>query len=554
MRAAIARWAGRRGPSEAGAAASSGVADLLRSSGLVDEAFYRDANPDVAAAGVDPAAHYAEMGAWEGRNPNAFFDTAFYLVANPDVAAAGLNPLHHYVAGGAEEGRAAGPGFDTAYYVAQNPEVGLSGMNPLLHYLLHGRDEGRTATAYDEGDAFEVAVRARQLGATGPASGLFKGARADAVHFPLAARHDGEAPGALPLPPLRLAQRIGSVTLADFDASGRGIRDAIVRALPEGWSWEGKRCLDFGSGVGRALRHFAPEAEVGEFWGCDIDGSSIRWSVQNLSPPFRFFQIGEVPTMPFEDASFDLVCAVSVLSHIHTTWHQWLMEIRRILKPGGVVFVTFLGPTPMAEMLGEPYWGRGEDFGMLVKGPFHNWSDGGPMIFVSPEWIRRFWGSLFDIDYIAIDGLMDYQSFAILRRPAFGAPMRRDAPVLRLGTGQAFDPDAVGLIQPRFDAARPFRDSYGLDLEPRPDVRVEGWVALRGDVAETVEASAGGRTVGGPATFEAAGPYRDWGAPRVNFAVECDLSGLAKGEHLFEARLRGRGGRAHALSIPLLIR
>ena len=92
------------------------------------------------------------------------------------------------------------------------------------------------------------------------------------------------------------------------------------------------------------------------------------------------------------------------------------MEIRRVLKPGGIFFATFLGPTPMADMLGEPYYGRGADFGMYVKGPFQNWNDGGPMIFVSPDWLKSFWGSIFDIDYIAIDGLMDYQSFLVARK------------------------------------------------------------------------------------------------------------------------------------------
>ena len=409
-------------------ASVSDVAGLLRASGLVDIDYYRDANPDVVATGMDPVDHYAATGAHEARNPNPFFDSAWYLDANPDVKAAGLNPLLHYISGGAEEGRSAGPDFDTAYYVAQNPEVGSSGMNPLLHYVLHGRAEGRIATPYDEGDAFELGLRARRQGTTGPASALFTGARADHVHFPLTGRDEAAAPDALPLPPLRLAHRSGALTLDDFDESGRGIRDAIVRVLPKGWSWDGKRCLDFGSGVGHALRHFAAEAEQAEFWGCDVDGSSIRWSVQNLSPPFRFVQIGDVPTLPFEDNSFDLVYAVSVLSHIHATWHQWLTEIRRVLKPGGTVFVTFLGPTPMADMLGEPYWGRGADFGMYVTAPHRSPNDGGPAVFVSPDWIKSFWSGIFDIDYIAIDGLMEYQSFAVMRKPAVGAPIRRPRP------------------------------------------------------------------------------------------------------------------------------
>ena len=338
------RSARRKGEASEAPLAGLDIAVVLRASGLFDPDFYLDANPDVAAAGIDPVNHYADTGAGEARNPNPFFDSAWYLATNADVREAGLNPLYHYIVGGAEEGRSAGPGFDTAYYLAQNPEVGASGMNPLLHYIRHGRAEGRIAVPYDEGEAFEAAVRARQQGVTGPAAALFTGARADHVHFSLTGRDAPPSRGGLPLPPLRLAQRIGSVTLEDFDASGRDICRTIARTLPRDWDWSGKRCLDFGSGVGRALRHFTPEASRAEFWGCDIDGSSIRWSVQSLSPPFRFFQIGEVPTLPLEDNSFDLVYAVSVLSHIHTTWHQWLMEIRRILKPGGVFFATFLGP------------------------------------------------------------------------------------------------------------------------------------------------------------------------------------------------------------------
>ncbi len=535
-------------------ASVSDVAGLLRASGLVDIDYYRDANPDVVATGMDPVDHYAATGAHEARNPNPFFDSAWYLDANPDVKAAGLNPLLHYISGGAEEGRSAGPDFDTAYYVAQNPEVGSSGMNPLLHYVLHGRAEGRIATPYDEGDAFELGLRARRQGTTGPASALFTGARADHVHFPLTGRDEAAAPDALPLPPLRLAHRSGALTLDDFDESGRGIRDAIVRVLPKGWSWDGKRCLDFGSGVGHALRHFAAEAEQAEFWGCDVDGSSIRWSVQNLSPPFRFVQIGDVPTLPFEDNSFDLVYAVSVLSHIHATWHQWLTEIRRVLKPGGTVFVTFLGPTPMADMLGEPYWGRGADFGMYVTAPHRSPNDGGPAVFVSPDWIKSFWSGIFDIDYIAIDGLMEYQSFAVMRKPAVGAPIRRQVPVLKLSTLQPFDPDALGRIHPQIDPAQTYRQSYGLDLSARRDAAVEGWIVFRGDVAEDVEVLVDDRPVPTAASVVPGKDHRDWDSPVARFSATVDLSALARGIHKLQARVRSRGGRVHGLSIPLLIR
>ena len=551
----MAPWSPRRRRADPGAAAEPSLADRLRDSGLVDEAWYRDTYPEAAASGLDAAAHYAAAGAAAGYDPNPFFGTRRYLEAYADVREAGMNPLLHYLVTGCAEGRAIGPGFDAAYYLAQNPEIGAADIHPLAHYLQYGRHEGRIAVPYDDAEAFEVGVRAKRQALAGPAATLFRGPRADNVHFPLLAPEPPGPDGSLPLPPLRLAQRIGSASLKDFDASGRAIRDAIVRALPGDFRFEGARCLDFGSGVGRAIRHFGPEAREGEFWGCDIDGPSIRWSVQNLSPPFRFFQIGEEPSIPLEPNSFDLVYAVSVLSHIHSTWHQWLMEIRRILKPGGVFFASFLGPTPMMDMICEPYWARGSDFGMYVKGPHQNWNDGGPMIFVSPDWLKAFWGSIFDIDYIAIDGLMNYQSFLVMRKPEIGAPIRRDVPVLRLGTEQPFDAAAFGSILPRFDARRPFRESYGLDLrgEGGPQA-LEGWIVFRDDAPEGLAVSVDGRPVAaGAVSFDLGPAYRDWGVPQTAFSAELDLSALPPGEHRLTATLRSRGGRSHPLSIPLLL-
>ena len=41
--------------------------------------------------------HYEQIGWTEGRDPSAIFDTLGYLAANPDVAAANINPLDHYL-------------------------------------------------------------------------------------------------------------------------------------------------------------------------------------------------------------------------------------------------------------------------------------------------------------------------------------------------------------------------------------------------------------------------------------------------------------------------
>jgi hypothetical protein len=110
-----------------------------------DFEFYRAANPDVAAAGIDPLVHYNTFGFKEGRDPNAYFDTSGYLEAYEDVAAAGVNPLRHYLEFGAREGRDPSVAFDTTAYLAANPDVAAAGVNPLNHFLQFGIYEGRSS-------------------------------------------------------------------------------------------------------------------------------------------------------------------------------------------------------------------------------------------------------------------------------------------------------------------------------------------------------------------------------------------------------------------------
>lgn len=74
---------------------------------------YLELNPDVRAAGVDPATHFLEHGARERRAYRqlplgelpAEFDAADYLDANPDLKLARVDPLDHYRRLGYREGR-----------------------------------------------------------------------------------------------------------------------------------------------------------------------------------------------------------------------------------------------------------------------------------------------------------------------------------------------------------------------------------------------------------------------------------------------------------------
>lgn len=108
---------------------------------LVDDDYYYQQRPDVAASGLDPEAHFLHYGWREGVNPNALFDIEYYLSQRPDVAQTNVNPLLHFLTNGATEGINPSEWFDVTYYLQERPDVDDAGTNPLLHYLTDGARE-----------------------------------------------------------------------------------------------------------------------------------------------------------------------------------------------------------------------------------------------------------------------------------------------------------------------------------------------------------------------------------------------------------------------------
>lgn len=150
----------------------------------------------------------------------------------------------------------------------------------------------------------------------------------------------------LPIPPRRLRTRIGSITPADYVANGRDVAERIERAAGHaGVSLaQVTSALDFGCGTGRVVHHvverLAPGAAV---HAVDVDGASIAWAAQDPGA-VRFAQCRYDPPLEFEDATFDLVYAISVFTHLDRDKEAaWLGELRRVLKPGGLGVITVLG-------------------------------------------------------------------------------------------------------------------------------------------------------------------------------------------------------------------
>jgi SAM-dependent methyltransferase len=210
---------------------------------------------------------------------------------------------------------------------------------------------------------------------------------------------DARTASSLPLPAGDMLQRIGPMGETDpikvYEETGAGHRKLIEDLLPDDWTWDGKRTLDFGCGVGRLLRQFAPEADRAEFWGCDLDRPSIEWDQQNLEPPFHFFASDDEPDIDKPDGFFDLIYAFSVYTHFTDNWAAWMLEHHRLLSDGGYLLITFLGEG-MSKALIDEDWDE-DQIGMnpLLYG--NSWALGGPIAFNSEWWIRAHWGRGFDI-------------------------------------------------------------------------------------------------------------------------------------------------------------
>lgn len=78
---------------------------IIKNSQLFDSNYYIKNNNDVFESNIDPAWHYINFGANEGRDPSAFFSTKYYIFMHDDVRCAGINPLLHYLQFGKSEGR-----------------------------------------------------------------------------------------------------------------------------------------------------------------------------------------------------------------------------------------------------------------------------------------------------------------------------------------------------------------------------------------------------------------------------------------------------------------
>jgi len=107
------------------------------------------------------------------------------------------------------------------------------------------------------------------------------------------------------------------------------------RGLPD----KPMRMLDFGCGLGVLLRAVHRRGFKGSLHGCDVSEQMLQRAEKMVGSIADFTLISE-NEVPFQDDTFDVVVASSVLHHIPSADRdRYYKELIRILAPGGALVV-----------------------------------------------------------------------------------------------------------------------------------------------------------------------------------------------------------------------
>jgi SAM-dependent methyltransferase len=345
----------------------------------------------------------------------------------------------------------------------------------------------------------------------------------------------------LPLPPDDLCMRVGGTKGDEFLSQGKFLQACLIRSLPDNFSWSGRRVFDFGCGVGRVLRHFAPQAVEAEFWACDVHEPSIAWLAQNMGGIFRVIMTDTQPKLPFPSNYFDLVYSLSVFTHVHKDWDRWFEEIRRILAPGGEFLCTFHSRVAYEWIMHQRFDER--SIGMKVHFKNRTWDLGGPQIFHSDWWVVENWGKILPVKAIVREGLVNWQSIAVMQKAASSGKERvsflQPFPYSPANTNFSGNLDYDPLVP------RSWLQEHGLLCDEEAEVR--GWFSSAAGPVEDLRFSVDGYLIQPQALEKDLGVFEKTGRINLSFRAVLDMSAFAEGAHRGKVTATDKMGSQHSI-------
>jgi SAM-dependent methyltransferase len=113
----------------------------------------------------------------------------------------------------------------------------------------------------------------------------------------------------------------------------------------------GRRVLDAGCGAGYGAALLGQRAESA--CGIDFSHETLDWASREYAGGKASFAQADCSSLPFRDASFDLITAFEVIEHL-PDWKGFLAEARRVLTDSGQLLVSTPNRVYYQESRAEP--------------------------------------------------------------------------------------------------------------------------------------------------------------------------------------------------------
>lgn len=170
------------------------------------------------------------------------------------------------------------------------------------------------------------------------------------------------------LPPDYLIYESFQINYMKYFIDGKDTACWLIAYIRKHTDLTGKRILDWGCGPGRTIRHF-PEllGTTCEYFATDYNSKSIKWCSDNL-PGIQFNLNALEARLPYANDFFDVIYGISIFTHLSEQMHfDWIKELYRILKPGGILFITTQSDNYIFKLTAEELE-RYQKGGLVVRG------------------------------------------------------------------------------------------------------------------------------------------------------------------------------------------
>jgi methionine biosynthesis protein MetW len=111
--------------------------------------------------------------------------------------------------------------------------------------------------------------------------------------------------------------------------------DNIVKFMPK---QSGLKVLDAGCGEGHLLKKLYNKNKDNSYHGIDLTQEALDMATARC-PDMSFIR-ADLSKIDFDDDTFDFIACTETLEHVDD-YQDVLAEFKRVLKPGGVLVITF---------------------------------------------------------------------------------------------------------------------------------------------------------------------------------------------------------------------